>query len=99
MFPGQVADHPAVPLIKQLLNRQPYRRGTPSSLKKHEWFESMNWEDLYYRALQPAYTPNIEPTDTMNPMNETVQAILRNDELLEPIRGRHQYTNSWDVNF
>jgi len=32
-IPPDMLDHPAVPIIRQLLDRTPFRRGTPSSLK------------------------------------------------------------------
>ena len=99
MFPAHSADHPAVPIIKNLLTKQPYRRGNLTSLKKHEWFKDMNWEDLYYRALQPSYTPLLEPIDLSNPLIGPVQTIIYNDEALDPIRGVKKYSNDWDENF
>ena len=100
MFPSNMADHPAIPIIKKLLDRTPYQRGTPSDLKKHEWFKNMNWEDLYYRAVQPSYVPLVEPMEGETPMIGTVQEIILNDELLEPIRGKHKSPiKGWDANF
>ena len=93
-------DHPAVPIVKQLLNRTTFRRGTPSSLKRHEWFKTMNWEDLYYRAIHPPDTPTMTPIDISNPYRGSVQEICLKDENQEPIRGKlHPPVPGWDANF
>ena len=95
-----MADHPAVPMIKQLLNRTVFRRGTPSMLQRHEWFKTMNWEDLYYRAMHPPLIPTLPPIDLSNPMSGSVQKVLLHDERKEPIRGKlHHPVKGWDVNF
>ena len=98
-FPKEIIDNPAVSMIKQLLNRQPSRRGKPSSLKNHEWFKNMNWEDLYYRAMQPSYTPEVEPIQLANPLRGSVQDIILNDELLDPILYRSCSKAGWDDKF
>ena len=99
-FPSEMKDHPAVPMIKQLLNRTPFRRGTPSSIKKHEWFDTMDWEDLYYRAIHPPFTPTMAPIDLSNPMRGSVQEVLLNDEKPELIQEKlHPPKPDWDENF
>ena len=93
-------DHPAVPIVKQLLNRTPFRRGTPTSLKRHEWFKSMNWEDLYYRGIHPPFIPTRPPIDISNPMNLSVQEVLLIEEQQEPIRGKlYLPIKGWDADF
>ena len=95
-----MVDHPAVPMIKQLLNRNPFLRGTPVSIKNHEWFKTMNWEYLYYRALRPPFAPSMEPIDLSNPMQGSVQEILFIDEKQEPIQRKLlPPIPDWDKNF
>lgn len=98
-IPIEASDHPAIPLIKQLLNREPARRGTVSSLKNHEWFSTMNWEDLYYRNIKPPYTPTVEQTDLTSPMRGTIEETLLNDELEDRIRIVKPSPAGWDENF
>ena len=99
-FPSENMDHPAVPIIKQLLNKAPFRRGTPASIKKHEWFTGMNWEDIYYRAIHPPFTPTMKLIDLSNPMSGSVQDVLLYEEYKEPIRGKlHPSKVGWDANF
>ena len=59
----------------------------------------MNWEDLYYRAIKPQYTPTVDEIDITNPLFGTVEEIILNDELLEPIRGRKNSPTGWDTLF
>ena len=99
MFPMNMSWHPAIDMIKQLLNRQPSRRGIPSSLKNHEWFKIMNWEDLYYRAIKPEYTPTLVEITSSHPLKGSVQEIILNDELQESIRTREGVKTGWDKLF
>ena len=94
-----MAGNTAIPMIKDLLNRQPSRRGTAAKLKNHDWFKNMNWEDLYYRAIQPPYTPVVEEINVDNPMHGDVQDILLKDEQLENVRGRVTSKTGWDEHF
>ena len=100
-FTPENDDHPAVPMIKNLLNRTPSKRGTPASIKNHDWFKTMDWEELYYRALQPPFTPTMEPIDLSNPMQGSIQEVLLNDEQQEgPVRGKlHATKEGWDEDF
>ena len=65
----------------------------------HEWFKNMSWEDLYYRAIQPSYTPVVEQIHSEHPLHGSVQEILLSDEQLEPVRGRLTSKTGWDANF
>jgi len=100
MFPSDMTDHPAVPIIKKLLNRAPFQRGTPASLKKHDWFAETNWEDIYYRADRPPFIPTKESIDVSNRMKGSVQDVLLDDERRNPVHGKlHHPTKGWDENF
>jgi len=41
----------------------------------------MNWEDLYYRAIKPEYTPTLVEITSSHPLKGSVQEIILNDEL------------------
>lgn len=99
-FPRQMdKKHPSIPVIRQLLDRQAPKRGTAESLKKHEWFKGLNWEDLNFHSIRPDYIPQIDRVDTSRPMSGTVQQICLNDELIEPIRGKITSPANWDADF
>ena len=60
----------------------------------------MNWEDLYYRALHPPFTPTMEPIDLSNPMSGSVQEVIVANEKKKPMRGKlHPPVKGWDANF
>ena len=52
---------PAKPFIEQLLNKIPEMRsgGSFDSLRKHEWLQNFDWENLVSQKLTPPYTPDV----------------------------------------
>ena len=52
-----------VDITKRLGNIQ----GGASTVKQHEWFNDINWDDVYYRRMQGPIVPHLKgPTDTRN---------------------------------
>jgi len=55
-YPGHVPkNHKAIPLIEQLLNKNPALRGDANSLKSNGLFNNFNWEGLLDKRLTPPY--------------------------------------------
>ena len=51
-------------LLRGLLNRNPKKRfGTgldgTENIKKHPWFNTLNWRKLYNRESEPPFKPHI----------------------------------------
>lgn len=47
-------------LISLLLERDPNRRlSEPNMIKKHKFFEGMDWESLYKKQISPPYIPPV----------------------------------------
>ena len=59
----------------------------------------MNWEDLYYRAIKPEYTPSVDKIRMSKPLHGKVQDIILNDELLDPVKYKKKSKAGWDENF
>ena len=48
LYPKFVPRHfPAKELIEQLLDRNPAARSDPTSLRKHPYFQDVNWNELH----------------------------------------------------
>lgn len=42
-------------------------QGGSLTVKQHEWFSDINWDDVYYRRMQGPIVPQLKgPTDTRN---------------------------------
>ena len=68
-------------LIEQLLSRNPAQRGTPESLKKHRWFEGINWHRLGTRTLRPPFNPKMNEVETSGKSEKSLQQVLLDDEV------------------
>ena len=52
-----------VDISKRLGNIQ----GGAATVRQHEWFTDVNWDDVYYRRLQGPIVPHLKgPTDARN---------------------------------
>lgn len=59
-----LTDH-AQSLLKKLLNKYSTSRQseTVERIKCHEWYNNVDWEDLYSKNLVPPYRPTVKPID------------------------------------
>lgn len=50
-------------LLHRLLDKDPERRigaGGVEEIKEHEFFHSINWDDLYAKKVKPPYNPSVK---------------------------------------
>ena len=52
-------------VISGLLKKNPAERLTAVQMKEHAFFESIDWEELYHRRVQPPYVPEVKKKSTM----------------------------------
>lgn len=68
-------------------------KGGAATVKSHEWFADVNWEDVYYRRMQGPIVPHLRgPLDTRN-----------FDEYEPESEGREKYSDElrkkWECDF
>jgi len=57
----EYVDPDAKHLLIRLLDRNPDTRTTdPEKIKSHPWFNTINWDKLYRKELQPPFKPRLE---------------------------------------
>jgi cGMP-dependent protein kinase len=54
-FPSHLSNARVRRFLTQLLDKQPSIRlgGSYSALKAHKWFDSVDWDKLYHKAVEP----------------------------------------------
>lgn len=59
-------------LISLLLERDPNRRlSEPNMIKKHKFFEGMDWESLYKKQISPPYIPPVSGNNDTSQIDPT----------------------------
>jgi serine/threonine protein kinase len=83
----------AKPLLEQFLHRNPASRigGSVDSLKKHPWFNKIDWEALYNREFPAPFIP-----ETSNFTLDTVAALKSSSNLEVAIRIEEELLQSFD---
>jgi cGMP-dependent protein kinase len=83
----------AKPLLEQFLHRNPASRigGSVDSLKKHPWFNKIDWEAIYNREFPAPFIP-----ETSNFTLDTVAALKSSSNLEVAIRIEEELLQSFD---
>jgi len=82
VFPEAIEGTTAAELISLLLKKTPEERLTNfETMKKHQFFNGIDWEKLYNKEVTPPYIPTVKSIDdTSNIDNEIVNEAVEFDE-------------------
>ena len=79
----------AADLLRQLLQRNPENRINITGIKQHPFFETIDWDQLLERNLQPPFKPAVRSTTDISQIdtdftNEApVETLVKDSHLLK----------------
>jgi serine/threonine protein kinase len=77
-------------LILKLLQTDPSKRlSSAEGVKKHEWFEGYDWEEIYKKGLKPPFIPKERPLSAISNLG-SLSGLNKTEESIESHDLRHE---------
>ncbi|XP_053327980.1 protein kinase C delta type-like [Spea bombifrons] len=80
----------AVDILKQLLEKDPrYRLGMKGNIRRHPFFQTINWDDIESRRSAPPYQPELRPYLLPNKLRRIPSVLQTTEDTSSPSSSRH----------